>query len=575
MRTVQPSVIGPYQIKGTIGQGGMATVYQAYNTQTRQVVALKVLLPQYRQQSDIAERFRREGHNAVQLQHPHIVQVYESNVMSGTPYIAMAYIKGNSLEAWLRKHKTPLPLDYAANVLMHIASALDYAHRRGVVHRDVKSNNILIDEQWHAYLTDFGIAQAAGQSRITHAGGPVGTPTYMSPEQIKGGDIDPRTDVYALGIVAYEMVTGRTPFQSDTPTAVLYQQVNEPPLPPRQFNPALSPKAEKVILKALAKKPARRYQTTGEFAKAFWDAVAPKLQVPVPTGSNSNTSPPPQPGRGQKRAPQLGLGYILPLVGLLLLVFLGMIAGNQHNASPRLSLPSEEPTVVISEQESPSPTPHHQVVTAPKLLAPEDNASVSGKDALRLSWSNVILQDDQRYRVEVKEAVTNESIFLPRNGIIPKAEHELKVTDMDSGKYYWRVKVEQQREGEWALVTQTSWSAFEVTRTAAATVASETPSCLASSPSLVSPRNDSTHYGGIEVQFQWSGGRLCTGQQWRVMIKGQYAECAPTTANSVTCKTPSVTQKEQTEWQVVVVNTSGQRTWQGDSKTFSIWLAAP
>jgi serine/threonine protein kinase len=609
-------MIGPYQIQREIGNGGMAVVYRAYDPRLQRPVALKVLLPHYRRQPDVAERFRREGHNAQQLQHPNIVPVYASDVTSGLPYIAMAYVEGESLEAWLRKHRSPLPLDYAANILVHIASALDYAHGRGVVHRDVKSSNILVNREWQAFLTDFGIAQAAGQSHITRAGEPVGTPAYMAPEQIKGRSVDKRADIYALGIVVYEMVTGRPPFQSDTQAAVLYQQVHEPPPPPRQFNPTLSPKVEKVILKALAKKPGKRYKSAGEFARAFWRAAPPSIQVPAPgqTAETSASTPPPTPAPAPTHTPdtnasptphperRLSNGHILALAGVALVILVGAIllgTSAPRSAPPRAPASRRSPTpsasvTVTPDSEAPTLSTS---VSAPKLTSPTDEAGLAVGEVVQLSWSDMVLEEGQRFRVEMRREdpppdAESPVVSLPLNGIVPQSAHALEVPDLSTGGYQWRVKVEQREDGEWRTIAQSAWSAFEVgtpVEEEAPPVPRVTPqqekqvpavkeksaACRPLAPSLVSPPSDSTHYGGVPVTFAWQGGRLCQGQMWQVMINNQHADCPPTQARSATCKTPFVATKQRYTWQVAVVNQRAHPVGTGSSNTFWIWLREP
>ncbi len=319
MAEVRGATLGPYRILAEIGRGGMAVVYQAYDTRAARLVALKVLSPHLWQDREAAERFRREARNAATLQHPNIVAIYESGVIQGCPFLAMAYVEGGSLAYWLDWQRGPLPFDRVASVLDQVAAGLDYAHSRGLVHRDVKPSNILLMPDGRALLTDFGIAKAAWDSRLTRGDTRLGTAAYMAPEQARGQPVGRHTDVYALGVVLYEMVTGRPPFEGNT-DAILYQHVHEPPPPPRALNPGLSPAAERVILRALAKDPAQRYRTAGELARAFRGAMGPaKPGWPTPP-------PPPTPvGSRSPRTPQWPAGGIQDLVALFVILTLVIV----------------------------------------------------------------------------------------------------------------------------------------------------------------------------------------------------------------------------------------------------------
>jgi serine/threonine-protein kinase len=289
------SIIDHYRILSRIGGGSMATVYYAQEIHTGRAVAVKVLLPSARRNRELVERFRRKARNAAQLRHPYIAPVYESDVDGPLPYLVMAYVDGGSLADRLDGRLGPLPLREASRILIQIADALDYAHARGMLHRDVKPSNILLTQEGEAMLTDFGIARAAWDSRLTASDMRIGTAAYMAPEQARGRPMDRRTDVYALGVVLYEMVTGRTPFRGNT-DAMLYQHVHEPPPPLRSLNPRLSQRAEQVVLRALEKRPERRYPSAGALAKAFRRALSHRPQPRrAPVGGGAGTS------RGRRR----------------------------------------------------------------------------------------------------------------------------------------------------------------------------------------------------------------------------------------------------------------------------------
>ena len=257
--------IGPYEIKDLIGQGGMAAVYRAYQTSLNRPVAIKVLAGWMAQDTEFVQRFRQEALAAGALRHPNILPIHDTGTFEGQPYIVMDYVPTGTLADLLRKG--PLPPDLAANLAAQIADALDHVHRRGIVHRDLKPTNILMDEDGRPLLADFGIAQAIDSGpRLTQTGSSVGTPEYMSPEQAQGARVDGRSDIYSLGIMLYQMLTGRVPFSATTPMATLYQVVHQPPPPPRQVNPNIPQYLENAILRAVAKQPTERFQSADQMA---------------------------------------------------------------------------------------------------------------------------------------------------------------------------------------------------------------------------------------------------------------------------------------------------------------------
>ena len=266
--------LGPYQIVEEVGRGGMAVVYKAWQPSLKRHVALKVLPHYFQHDPEFVARFQREAQAAAQLSHPHIIPIYDTGQADGLHFIAMEYLEGGSLTQ--RLAAGPLGLTEAQLILEQVAEALDYAHQRGFVHRDIKPANIFVGQGDQVTLTDFGIAKAAWETHLTRTGMLVGTPEYMSPEQARGEEVDARSDLYSLGIVAYEMLTGRVPFGGTTPHAVLHQQIYEPPPSPAALHPQATGPVEAVLLRALAKKPEDRYPTAGGLAQALNQAV---LQV--------------------------------------------------------------------------------------------------------------------------------------------------------------------------------------------------------------------------------------------------------------------------------------------------------
>jgi beta-lactam-binding protein with PASTA domain/tRNA A-37 threonylcarbamoyl transferase component Bud32 len=253
-----------YELNHLIARGGMAEVYRAHDRLLDRPVALKVLFPELSVDRSFVERFRREAQAAANLSHPNIVPVFDWGEDSGTYFIVMEFIDGRPLSAIL-KSAGPLSADRTADIGAHVAAALGYAHKHGVIHRDVKPGNVLITDEGQVKVTDFGIARAINtEESLTQTGAVMGTATYFSPEQAEGIGVDARSDIYSLGVVLFEMVTGRPPFLGDTPVAVASKHVRDHPPAPRELNPSIPPTFEAIILKAMAKDPNNRYATAEE-----------------------------------------------------------------------------------------------------------------------------------------------------------------------------------------------------------------------------------------------------------------------------------------------------------------------
>ncbi len=272
MQELIGQTLGQYRIVEQLGKGGMATVFKAYQPSLDRYVAIKVLPPYFAHEEGFGERFVREARAIARLDHPHILPIYDYGQEGEISYIVMKYVDAGTLKDAIGDQ--PMSLEQAADIVSQVAEALDYAHEQGVIHRDVKPANVLMDRGEWALLTDFGLAKIVGGSQhLTASGVGVGTPAYMAPEQGQGRPVDARADIYSLGIVLYEMLTGRVPYEAETPLAVVLKHVTEPLPLPRLVNPEIPEPVELVILKALAKDPDDRYQSAGEMAEALRHAV--------------------------------------------------------------------------------------------------------------------------------------------------------------------------------------------------------------------------------------------------------------------------------------------------------------
>ena len=316
--------LGSYRILSQIGRGGMATVYKAYQPSLDRHVAIKVLPAYFAEQDEtFLKRFKQEARSIAKLRHPNILVVHEYGEEQGTTYIVMEYVEAGTLTERLRD---PMTLAEVEPLLRQVAAALDYAHEEKVIHRDVKPSNILLKSPDWPLLTDFGLAKIVGGTHLTQTGAIFGTPAYMSPEQGRGEQLDGRSDIYSLGIILYEMVTGAVPYTAETPMAVVVKHIIDPLPLPHTKKPDIPEAVELVILKALAKDPADRYGRAGEMAQALTEAVgravarvsAPAAPIAPQAGApEAATIPPPA------RRP---VPWVLGGIGALLLVCVAALA---------------------------------------------------------------------------------------------------------------------------------------------------------------------------------------------------------------------------------------------------------
>ncbi len=266
MQLAQDTVVaGRYRLLGRVGSGGMADVWCAEDTMLGRRVALKFLHDRFVQDEQFVERFRREASSAAGLQHPNVVGVFDRGTFEGAHYIAMEYVEGASLKDLIERG---LSVGEAVEIVRQVLAGAKYAHAHGIVHRDLKPQNVLVDAEGRARVTDFGIARA-GASEITQTGSVLGTAQYLSPEQAQGLPVTAASDIYSIGVLLYEALTSRVPFEGDSPVTVALKQVSERPRPPSELNPAVSRALDAVVLKALAKDPANRFASAEEFEQAL------------------------------------------------------------------------------------------------------------------------------------------------------------------------------------------------------------------------------------------------------------------------------------------------------------------
>ena len=321
-------VAGRYRLLGRLGSGGMADVWCAEDSLLNRRVALKFLHPRFAQDEQFVERFRREASSAAGLQHPNVVGVFDRGTVDGSHYIAMEYVDGASLKDLIERG---LSVGEAVEIVRQVLAGVKYAHDHGIVHRDLKPQNVLVDSEGRARVTDFGIARA-GASEITQTGSVLGTAQYLSPEQAQGLPVTAASDIYSIGVMLYEALTSHVPFDADSPVTVALKQVSERPRPPSELNPQVSRALDGVVMRALAKDPANRFASAEEFSQALDAAEADPSgagfgdtasYAAVAAAAGTEPPPPPPP-------PPEGRRFFTPgrivLLALILLALAGVVA---------------------------------------------------------------------------------------------------------------------------------------------------------------------------------------------------------------------------------------------------------
>ncbi len=366
----QPRLLGGrYEINGRLGYGGMAEVHLGRDTRLGRDIAVKVLRHDLARDHGFQVRFRREAQNAAALSHPSIVAVYDTGEELATdgvslPYIVMEYVEGRTLREVLQAEGRLMP-ERALEITADVCAALEFSHRNGIVHRDIKPANVMLSPTGQVKVMDFGIARAVTQhsATMTQTSAVIGTAQYLSPEQARGETVDSRSDIYSTGCLLYELILGRPPFTGDSPVSVAYQHVREDPVPPSELNADISPAVDAVVLKALAKNPANRYQSAAEMRADLLRAAAgrPVEATPVLTGADRTqviaAAPPPMDTTTLRRPPERdrrrGLWYLLlalAVIGVFLLA--AFVTKSLISSGNQVIVPDEKgKTQTVAEDE--------------------------------------------------------------------------------------------------------------------------------------------------------------------------------------------------------------------------------
>jgi Flp pilus assembly protein TadD/predicted Ser/Thr protein kinase len=333
--------VGPYRVLEQLGSGGMATVFKSYHAALDRYVAIKILHPAFKADPQFFERFKREARIVAKLEHPNIIPVYDFNEHHGEPYLVMRFVEGDTLKPRMQGH--PMPPNEVLRLMRPVCEALAYAHAQGVLHRDIKPSNIMVTKEGNVFVTDFGLARMveAGESTLSQDM-MVGTPQYISPEQAQGmRNLDGRTDIYSLGVVLYEMLTGRVPFSADTPFATIHDHIYTPLPPPSSLNPNIDPAVERMLLKALSKDPNDRYATATDLLQALEKALGGQIAatptIARPAAVETVLAPTPAAKSQKKGLPWwVWVGAVVLVLVLLAGIWVGLRAWQRAKLAAQL-----------------------------------------------------------------------------------------------------------------------------------------------------------------------------------------------------------------------------------------------
>jgi len=351
-----PEKIGRYEVKAELGRGGMATVYRAWDPSFEREVAIKMLPRELLHDPQFRDRFRREIKTIASLEHPAIVPVYDVGEEDGVPYFVMRYMPGGSLSQWIEKGK--FSLEDAARIIERLSSALAYAHRHGLIHRDLKPDNILFDNNGDPFISDFGVAKITDSSTNMTGSGIIGTPAYMSPEQASGEPVDARSDIYGLGVIIFQMLSGHQPYEATTPMGVAVKHITDPVPDILAANPELPPETDKIIKTAMAKDREQRYPTATELSKALHDAAFPGTVVQGTSATVASGTAPVPAAAPAAQGRSGGRGLWIGIAALVLLLLVGggaFLMRNQLFAPP--AAPTAIPTAVAAQPTVPQAAP--------------------------------------------------------------------------------------------------------------------------------------------------------------------------------------------------------------------------
>jgi basic membrane lipoprotein Med (substrate-binding protein (PBP1-ABC) superfamily)/ABC-type branched-subunit amino acid transport system substrate-binding protein/predicted Ser/Thr protein kinase len=423
---------GPYKIVAPLGEGGMAAVYRAYQPSVDRFVALKVLPSYFAKDPAFVGRFEQEAKMLAKLQHVHILPVHDYGQAEGYTYFVMPFVDTGNLADMLKGE--PLPLPQIQKIITQVAGALDHAHGLGVVHRDIKPSNVLIDRAGNCLLADFGIAKMVeGTTAFTQTGGIIGTPAYMSPEQIRGEKLDGRSDIYSLGVILYEMATGRAPYRAETPAAIFVKHLHDPLPPPHLYYPDIPEGVERVILKALAKERNDRFKTAGEMAAALAQGIAGEL-MRAPTAPSAGvpsaaaelppaprrleaTEAAPLPVKEKRPLPKWVWGLVgLVALAVIVVALISLLGGGGAEPTPTAEVASAgAPTAAPTQTPIPEPTEEPLPPTEPRPTPTRMPAAALGEFQAELPpdpWGYVIVPAGQPILIAFVGDLSGPSAYL-------------------------------------------------------------------------------------------------------------------------------------------------------------------